>query len=708
MDETVKRSKLPKKIDRYEIKSELGRGGMATVYLGYDTLFDREVAIKVLPAEFLHDPQFSVRFHREAKTIAKLEHPAIVPVYDVGEADGLPFFVMRLMDGGSLDDILEKGDLSIKEAARLINVLAPALDEAHRRGIIHRDLKPGNILFDHAGQPYLSDFGIAKISDAQTNVTGSAIIGTPAYMSPEQAQGMEIDGRSDIYTLGGIVYRMLSGTRPYRGDTPMSMAIMHITEPPPDILDDKPDLPASTANFIYRAMAKDPDERYQTAVELAEALNLLAEDEYAELPAPTKTMLSRTKISSPRKKVAAPAKKKKPIGWIVAGIAIILLGGAGLLSKFLFPAASPERPSTPTAEAIAQATATEAALPEASPIVDAAPSEIPSPTLPPAPLGPPVLGGADKIAFVANNNVWMMNVDGNDLEQLTTDGTVKSNLQWLPDGNTLSYIAGKCVWSIDVPNGVVDLVSCYNSAEYLEGFSVSPDSQYVALSMNREMYILPFDLAVLKEATTRAKLFELSGCYFDNLSVKDALWSEDGKALALKFLGVGGNTRVDMVRVVDVSDCLSAQQVLFEITPVPFPRIDEFPGARFTMSGYSGASPYIVSYDWDGNELFVMNTNKRNGGFGYLYRYNMVSHKAEEIIPVDNNCCYRDARLSPDGSYMAFAFQDIRLGAEAKIELYYVLYGTLGSGATYEPLPLPKDFFLDTRDAPQFALRPAK
>ena len=708
MDETVKSSKLPKKIARYEIKSELGRGGMATVYLGYDDRFDREVAIKVLPAEFLHDPQFSVRFHREAKTIAKLEHSAIVPVYDVGEADGLPFFVMRLMDGGSLDDVLEKGDLPIREAARMISVLAPALDEAHRQGIIHRDLKPGNILFDHAGQPYLSDFGIAKTSDAQTNVTGSAIIGTPAYMSPEQAQGMEIDGRSDLYTLGAIVYRMLSGARPYQGDTPMSMAIKHITEPPPDILQDKSNLPVSTANFIYRAMAKNPDERFQTAVELAEALNLLAEDEFAKLPAPAKTMFSRTKISSPRKKAVAPAKKKKPIGWIVAGIAIILLGGAGLLSKFLFPASSPELSSTPTAEAIAQATATEAALPEASPTVEAAPSEIPSPTLPPEPVGPPVLGGADKIAFVANNNVWMMNVDGNELEQLTTDGTVKSNLQWLPDGETLTYIAGKCVWSIDVPNGVVDIVSCYNSAEYLEGFSVSPDSQYVALSMNREMYILPFDLAVLKDATTRAKLFALSGCYFDNLSVKDALWSEDSKMVALKFLGVSGNSRVDMVRVVDVSSCLSAPQVLFDITPVPFPRLDEFPGARFTMSGYSGASPYIVSYDWDGNELFVMNTNKRNGGFGYMYRYNMISHKAEEIIPVDNNCCYRDARLSPDGSYMAFAFQDIRLGADAKIELYYVLYGTLGSGANYEPIPLPEDFFTDTRDAPQFALRPAK
>jgi len=709
MDETVKSSKLPKKIDRYEIKSELGRGGMATVYLGYDDRFERDVAIKVLPAEFLHDPQFSVRFHREAKTIATLEYPAIVPVYDVGEADGLPYFVMRYMDGGSLDDVLEKRDLSLKEAARIINIIAPALDEAHRRGIIHRDLKPGNILFDHANQPYLSDFGIAKTSDAQTNVTGSAIIGTPAYMSPEQAQGKTIDGRSDLYTLGAIVYRMLTGARPYEGDTPMSMAIKHITEPPPDILQDKIDLPVALSSFIYRAMAKDPDERFQTAVEFADELNYIAKNENT---APDKTSLSRTRISSPprvaKKDVSKAAPKKKKTGWIIAGAAIILLGGLGGLSKFIFAADVPAQTATPTADTISISPATEPALPEASPVVEAEPSLAPSPTFTPEPAGAPVLGGADKIAFIGNSNVWMMNVDGSDLTQLTTDGTVKTELSWLPDGKTLTYIAGKCVWSIDVPDEIVDIVSCYNSAEYLEGFRVSPDGKHVALSVNREMYIVPFDIQKIKEATTRAQLFALSGCYFDNLGVKDARWSDDSKQVGIKFLGVSGNTRVDMIRVVDVSSCLTAQEVIAEITPVPLPRIDEFPGSRFTMSGYSSASPYIVSYDWNGNDLFVMNTLKRNDGFGYMYSYNIVSHKPEELIPIDNTCCYRDARLSPDGSYMAFAFQDIRLGSEAEIELYYVLYGSVGTRATYEPIPMAPGFFTDPRDAPQFALRPAQ
>jgi serine/threonine-protein kinase len=186
----------PEKIGIYEVKAELGRGGMATVYRAYDPRFEREVAVKVLPSELLHsDPQFRLRFEREAKIIAQLEHSAIVPVYDVGEADGQPYFVMRYMNGGSLSDRIKAGVMSVEEATRILAIIAPGLDEAHSKGIIHRDIKPSNILFDKRNIPYISDFGIAKLSQAQSgNVTGSAIIGTPAYMAPEQAQGMKSMG----------------------------------------------------------------------------------------------------------------------------------------------------------------------------------------------------------------------------------------------------------------------------------------------------------------------------------------------------------------------------------------------------------------------------------------------------------------------------------------------------------------------------------
>jgi serine/threonine-protein kinase len=205
----------PEKIGRYEIKNELGRGGMATVYHAHDPHFKRDVALKVLPREFLHDPTFRARFEREAQTIAQLEHPAIVPVYDFGEETGQPYIVMRYMSGGSLADRLRRESLATSEAARIVTRLAPALDEAHSQGIVHRDLKPANILFDQRGDPYISDFGIAKLSQDSATFTGSAIVGTPAYMSPEQARGeKDLDGRSDIYALGVILFEMLTGKRP--------------------------------------------------------------------------------------------------------------------------------------------------------------------------------------------------------------------------------------------------------------------------------------------------------------------------------------------------------------------------------------------------------------------------------------------------------------------------------------------------------------
>ncbi len=203
----------PKTIGRYRIKAELGRGGMSTVYLAHDPHFDRDVAVKLLPLELLHQSTFRLRFEREAKIVAALDHPAIVPVYDFGEEKGQPFLVMRFMAGGSLSDRLKQGALSIKETAVIMSRLAPALDEVHTHGVIHRDLKPSNILFDQQMQPYISDFGTAKLLHAHTQLTdtGSAV-GTPAYMSPEQIHGdTELDGRSDIYSLGVILFEMLSG-----------------------------------------------------------------------------------------------------------------------------------------------------------------------------------------------------------------------------------------------------------------------------------------------------------------------------------------------------------------------------------------------------------------------------------------------------------------------------------------------------------------
>ncbi len=262
---------------RYEIRGEIGRGGMATVYRAFDPAFKRDVAIKVLPRELLHDPTFRARFEREAQTIAALEHVAIVPVHDVGESDGQPFIVMRLMTGGSLADRLAAGPLSLTEVSRILTRLAPALDRAHASGVVHRDLKPGNILFDADNEPYIADFGIARLADDASSLTATGVFGTPAYMSPEQARGERlIDGRSDVYALGAMVYQMLSGRLPYEAATPIGMALRHVTEPAPRLSAVRPDLPAGCDTVILCAMAKDPNERLPTAAHLRLAVDAVA------------------------------------------------------------------------------------------------------------------------------------------------------------------------------------------------------------------------------------------------------------------------------------------------------------------------------------------------------------------------------------------------------------------------------------------------
>ncbi|MCB8945574.1 MAG: serine/threonine protein kinase [Ardenticatenaceae bacterium] len=261
----------PETIGRYTIDSEIGRGGMATVYKAHDPRFERTVAIKVLPREFLHDPEFRARFEREARTIAALEHSAIVPVYDYGEQDGQLYLVMRYMPGGSLADRLRQGPMPIDEAAEVIKRIGSALDSAHQQGIIHRDLKPGNILLDQHGDAYLADFGIAHLSSAATALTVSGrLVGTPAYMSPEQVYGDKaLDGRSDIYAIGIILYQMLTGEMPYRADTPAKVMMQHVMDPVPNILADKPDLPVACERVIKKALAKERDERYATATDMA-------------------------------------------------------------------------------------------------------------------------------------------------------------------------------------------------------------------------------------------------------------------------------------------------------------------------------------------------------------------------------------------------------------------------------------------------------
>jgi len=258
-------------IGRYEVKGELGRGGMAIVYRAIDPQIGREVAIKVLPREFMQEADFLSRFQREVRTVGQLTHAAIVPLYDAGQDNGQPYLVMRLMSGGSLLDRVRRGALPLNEVVAIITRLGGALDEAHRKGVIHRDLKPGNILLDEVGLPYLSDFGIVKLTDA-TSMTSRGVIGTPAYMSPEHFEG-KVNPRSDVYAMGMILFQLLTGRLPFQAQTPTEWLKVHLMDTPPPLRSINHNLPAALEPILQRALAKSAEARYGSVGELARALS---------------------------------------------------------------------------------------------------------------------------------------------------------------------------------------------------------------------------------------------------------------------------------------------------------------------------------------------------------------------------------------------------------------------------------------------------
>jgi eukaryotic-like serine/threonine-protein kinase len=260
---------------RYELDGVVGRGGMAEVYRARDIRLDRIVAIKTLRADLARDPIFQARFRREAQSAASLNHPSIVAVYDTGEdmATGVPvpYIVMEYVDGRTVRDLLQEGHRLLPERSlEIIDGVLRALDYSHQAGIVHRDIKPGNVMVTRNGDIKVMDFGIARaMSDAQATMTQTAqVIGTAQYLSPEQARGERVDARSDLYSAGCLLYELLTGRPPFTGDSPVAIAYQHVRENPvpPSRVD--PDVPSWADAIVLKAMAKSPDDRYQTAADM--------------------------------------------------------------------------------------------------------------------------------------------------------------------------------------------------------------------------------------------------------------------------------------------------------------------------------------------------------------------------------------------------------------------------------------------------------
>ncbi|MFQ5942323.1 MAG: bifunctional serine/threonine-protein kinase/formylglycine-generating enzyme family protein [Anaerolineales bacterium] len=262
-----------KQLGRYRVVGPLGEGGMAAVYRAYEPGLDRDVALKVLPRHFASDPQFIGRFEQEARVIAKLQHVHILPVYDFGQEDDYTFIVMPFIQTGTLADQLDDHPRPLPEILRIISQVGDALGYAHDRGIVHRDIKPTNILIDDRGNCLLTDFGIAKMVEATVQFTQSgAILGTPAYMSPEQILGQTLDGRSDLYSLGIVLFEMATGRKPYRAETPPAIFVKHLHDPLPMPRSLNADLPEAVERVILKVLTKEPADRFANASDMVRAL----------------------------------------------------------------------------------------------------------------------------------------------------------------------------------------------------------------------------------------------------------------------------------------------------------------------------------------------------------------------------------------------------------------------------------------------------
>ncbi|MCA9969355.1 MAG: serine/threonine protein kinase, partial [Anaerolineales bacterium] len=347
-------SLIGQQIDRYRVLAHIDRGGMADVYLAEDVDLQRAVALKVMLDTLTADEQFVQRFRREAQMVARLDHPNIVQVYRTGVTDdNRPYIAMQYIDGGSLRDRLrhfaaENQLVPTAQALAIVRQVAVALGVAHAAGIIHRDLKPGNVLLKENGTPVLVDLGIAAVQGGARLTSTGNLIGTPHYMSPEQVRGLRLDGRSDLYSLGVILYELLSGERPFEASESVAVLHQHVYEPPPALMDRRPDLTPQTLHLVEKALAKAPERRYATAAEMVADVDaaLLAESGGAPLrpttvwlPEPqARDLLPRSEVISRQTPAAAvgdapgeavgPAGRRR--GGLWAGLALLLLAGAAV------------------------------------------------------------------------------------------------------------------------------------------------------------------------------------------------------------------------------------------------------------------------------------------------------------------------------------------------------------------------------------------
>jgi serine/threonine-protein kinase len=325
-------------VDRYELRDPVGKGGMSTVYCAYDTQLERMVALKILHEHFSEDDDYVERFRREARAAAQLSHPGIVTVIDRGEEDGRQFIVFEFVEGETLKDLVERGGpLPIRNALAIALEVGQALAFAHQRGLIHRDVKPQNVLLNGEGRAKVTDFGIARSLEAVGHTETGTILGTSHYIAPEQARGERVDAQTDVYSFGVVLYEVLTGEVPYEGDNFLTVAMRHVNEAVPSVLERRPDCPLRLATLVERCLAKDPAERPASMDAVVSELEATLA-ELDQRPDGDATMIVKSPVvrqSRARRERAGGSRKSTPLllvllaALVAAGVLGALLLGRG-------------------------------------------------------------------------------------------------------------------------------------------------------------------------------------------------------------------------------------------------------------------------------------------------------------------------------------------------------------------------------------------